>query len=154
MADVPAQDQAAALRTAESFIMRLAETLHAYGTPAHRLEEVVVLCAQRLGTEAHVFATPTGITFSFGPRDNQRVSVTRVEPGEVNLERLVQLDEILEDRLVRPVVAAGRARPGSSVVRPAAALRSGADHALLRAGLPAPRRVSLAAARPRCSPPA
>ncbi|MCB9846564.1 MAG: threonine/serine exporter family protein [Phycisphaeraceae bacterium] len=105
----PARDFASQMVPADahaSFILRLARALHEAGTPAHRLEEAVVGACERLGVAAQVFSTPTSILIAFGEIPNQRTMLLRVEPGEVNLERLVRTDRIARD------VASGAVSPG------------------------------------------
>jgi uncharacterized membrane protein YjjP (DUF1212 family) len=80
-----------------AFLLRTAELLHAYGTPAHRLERVIVLMAQELGQTVAVFSTPTSIMLGFGAGAAQRPHLLRVEPGDVNLGKLVEFDELLDD---------------------------------------------------------
>ena len=85
-------------REAEAaFLLRTAELLHAYGTPAHRLERVLVQVAQTLGHELAVFSTPTSMMLAFGTGIEQRTHMLRVEPGDVDLGKLVEFDELLED---------------------------------------------------------
>ena len=92
-------NQATPGREAEAFIIRLAELLHAYGTPAHRLEDALSVCARRFGMEASFFSMPTSVLVSFGPPLTQRTACLRADPGEIHLEKLVRLDEILESVL-------------------------------------------------------
>lgn len=89
----------AAMMLAEDFVARLAVALHRYGSPAHRLEEAMTRLTERLGLAADFFCTPTAIFASFrqpGPRlEPAHTILLRVEPGEVNLEKLSLLDGIL-----------------------------------------------------------
>lgn len=89
----PAADRDVAIE----FLTRTAELLHMYGTPAHRLERVIVLMAQDLGQSVSVFSTPTSIMLGFGAGVAQRPHLLRVEPGEVNLGKLVEFDELLDE---------------------------------------------------------
>jgi uncharacterized membrane protein YjjP (DUF1212 family) len=77
--------------------MHLGLALHRYGTPAYRLEEVLGQVAQRFGMQANFLATPTSITAAFGKPDNQRVYLTRADPGEINLGKLSRLDRLTKD---------------------------------------------------------
>jgi len=81
-------------RDAIGFVLRLGRALHTYGIPAHRLEEVMGKAAEKLGLEGQFFSTPTSIFASFGPQDRQRTFLMRVTPGEVNLGKLAELDEV------------------------------------------------------------
>jgi uncharacterized membrane protein YjjP (DUF1212 family) len=76
-------------------VLRMARALHAYGTPAHRLEEVLSLLSSRLGLRGQFFSTPTSLFAAFGEGASQRTFLLRVEPGEMNLEKLALMDGIL-----------------------------------------------------------
>ena len=78
-----------------TFLMRLAEALHAYGTPSHRLEEVLETVSVALGVEAQYLATPTSVVASIGPEHRQETFLVRVEPGETNLDKLTSLQEVM-----------------------------------------------------------
>jgi len=83
---------------AEAFVARLAQELHRYGSPSYRLEEAMYLVARKLGLRGEFFCTPTAIFTSFQPARNNESPHTvllRLEPGEVNLEKLSLLDSIL-----------------------------------------------------------
>jgi len=88
------------------FLIRTAELLHAYGTPAHRLERLLVQMAQHLGRTLSVFSTPTSIMLGFGAGAAQQPHLLRVEPGSVDLGKLVEIDDILEDVEARRVSVA------------------------------------------------
>lgn len=77
-----------------SFVMRLCSLLHTYGTPAHRLEEIVGLVMQRLGVQGNIFSLPTGILVSIGSPQELKTALLRVEPGSVDLGKVSQLDEL------------------------------------------------------------
>lgn len=105
-------------RAAISLLLRTAERLHAYGTPAHRLERVVTAMGRHFRLRVQVFSTPTsiflGVRRSDEPDDaEESVHLVRVEPGGVDLGKLVDLDELLEE------IAAGRltARQGIERLR-------------------------------------
>ncbi len=73
----------------------IGRALHRFGTPAHRLEEALSTVVHRLGIEGGFFSTPTAIFVSLRAGDDHATRLYRMEPGEVNLEKLVQLDELL-----------------------------------------------------------
>lgn len=77
-----------------AFVLALGRALHAHGMPAHRLEDVLERVSLGLGLEAQFFTTPTSILAAFGPQADQRTHMIRVEPGEVHLERMAELDGI------------------------------------------------------------
>ncbi|WP_317987987.1 threonine/serine exporter family protein [Hyalangium gracile] len=79
------------------FILRLGQALHQYGTPAHRLEEQLRQVSERFGVEARFFSTPTSIFASFGRPEALQTSLIRVEPGEMDLERLTLLDALAQE---------------------------------------------------------
>jgi uncharacterized membrane protein YjjP (DUF1212 family) len=81
-------------RDAVGFVLRLGRALHVYGIPAHRLEEVMGKAAERLGLQGQFFSTPTAIFASFGRQDEQRTFLMRVTPGEVNLGKIAELDDV------------------------------------------------------------
>ncbi len=81
-------------RAAVGFVLRLGRALHVYGIPAHRLEEVMEKASEKLGLQGQFFSTPTSIFASFGPQDQQRTFLMRVTPGEVNLGKLAELDDV------------------------------------------------------------
>lgn len=93
---------AAATQTRMAFLLELARRLHQYGTSAPRLEMAVAGVAQRLGLNADVWSSPTAIIISFADLAQgeeglaQVTQVVRLPPGEVNLKRLCQADEIAD----------------------------------------------------------
>lgn len=80
-----------------AFILRLGQALHQYGTPAHRLEDQLRQVSERFGVEARFFTTPTSIFASFGAPEALHTSLIRVEPGEMDLERLTLLDGLAQE---------------------------------------------------------
>ena len=82
---------------ADRFLVEMAEGLSAYGAPAHRVEEAMSACAERLGLPAEFFITPTSVFASIGEGDQNRTRLARFEPGEVNLGLLVRLDRVLQE---------------------------------------------------------
>lgn len=108
MSDAPATDQlfaATALNTRIAFLLELARRLHQYGTSAPRLELAISRAAQRLGLLADVWSSPTAIIVSFADLAQgeegvaQTTQVMRLPPGDVNLARLCEVDEIA-DRVI------------------------------------------------------
>lgn len=104
----PASDSQESVR----FALTLGRALHRFGTPAHRLEEVMTVVCAQLGLEARFVATPTAIFASFGPPEAQQATFIRGEPGLANLHRLAHIDEIAN------AVIEGRTTPsdGASLV--------------------------------------
>ncbi|MBT2143381.1 MULTISPECIES: threonine/serine exporter family protein [unclassified Rhodanobacter] len=85
-----------------AFVLELARRLHQYGTSAPRLEMAIAGAAQRLGLSADVWSSPTAIIISFADLAQgeegvaQTTQVMRLAPGEVNLERLCEADDIAD----------------------------------------------------------
>jgi uncharacterized membrane protein YjjP (DUF1212 family) len=79
---------------AVAFAIKIAAALHRFGTPAHRLEAAFERICERLGLDAQIFSLPTGIIASFGRDGRQQMSLTRVPPGDVDLEKMVRLDAL------------------------------------------------------------
>ncbi len=89
--------QAKTPRAAASFLMRLARSLHLYGTPAHRLEQALEAVSERLGIEGQYLVTPTSIVASIGPAESPQTLLERVEPGGVDLGKLTELHALIRD---------------------------------------------------------
>jgi uncharacterized membrane protein YjjP (DUF1212 family) len=94
-----------------AFILRLGRSLHAHGYPAHRLEVTLDQIARRLGLDAQFFSQPTSIFAAFGPQERQQTFLMRVEPGDVQLERLAELDGVAR------AVAGGSLEPEAGLER-------------------------------------
>ena len=86
-------------------MMALGAALQRWGIPAHRLETRMSEVATALGVQAQFFSTPTSLTGGFGPMSDQAVRLARVDPGAVDLSKLIDLDEITE------TVAQGQLQP-------------------------------------------
>jgi uncharacterized membrane protein YjjP (DUF1212 family) len=86
-------------------VMQLGRALHAAGSSANRIEEGMELVSQRLDLHGQFFSTPTALFASFGGGDGRRTILERVQPGEVNLERMSRLAVLLGE------VAAGGLSP-------------------------------------------
>lgn len=97
--------------SAIGFVLALGRALHRYGTPAHRLEESLTTCCDRLQLEAEVFTTPTAIIMSFGRPTELKTRMMRVEGGELDMGKLALIDALASD------VAAHRIPPADGVVR-------------------------------------
>jgi uncharacterized membrane protein YjjP (DUF1212 family) len=86
----PGNDEQAAI----GLVLALARALHRYGTPAHRLEEAMAVMARGLGLKAEFFSTPTTIITTFGEPEELRTAMQRAEGGELDMDKLAQLDAI------------------------------------------------------------
>lgn len=99
-----------------AFTLRLAEALHRYGTPSHRLEGLMQRVSERLGLEGRFFSTPTSIFASFGAPEELRTSLIRVEPGDMDLERLTLLDVLADDVIQGRLTPAEGARKVEAIL--------------------------------------
>ena len=77
--------------------MRLAEAMHQYGVPTDRLEAAMKRVLGRLGLPGDFMVTPTSILASFGSPEEHRTSLIRAQPGEVNLDKLAQINDLVTD---------------------------------------------------------
>lgn len=78
------------------FLIALGRALHENGIPAHRLEDTLGVAAERLGLRAEFFSTPTSLISAFGEPGAQQTALSRVTPGELRLDRIVELDDVVE----------------------------------------------------------
>jgi len=93
------------------FLLELARALHAAGAPSYRLEEALTRCASSWGQQAEFYSTPTSLFAAFGGGEEQRTYLLRVRPGDTDLGRLSELDELMEE------VAGGRVAPSEGIAR-------------------------------------
>jgi uncharacterized membrane protein YjjP (DUF1212 family) len=77
-------------------LIDLGRALHSYGIPAHRLEDALGNAASRLDIRAEFFSGPTSLISSFGAPGAQHTALSRVAPGQLHLDKLVELDEVVE----------------------------------------------------------
>lgn len=140
----PAGSQRA--ETAIRFLRTLGHALHRFGLPAHRLEAALTAVAKRLGVKGQFFATPTAIFASLESGSDERTVLIRLEPGEVNLAKLSELDDLVSDvtrgtRTAQAGIAAverildSPSRYGPWLVTPAFALASGCAARFFGGGL-------------------
>jgi uncharacterized membrane protein YjjP (DUF1212 family) len=90
---------APAPRDALAFLSRFGRALHRFGAPAHRLEGSLEQAARALGVTAQFFATPTAFFATFdrpGGHGAPTTLLNRTDPGEVDLEKLGELNELLD----------------------------------------------------------
>lgn len=76
------------------FLIELSRALGTYGTSAHRLEEVIGVCAEDLGLRAQTFSTPTSVFVSVESEAGLSTYLARVIPGEVNISKMMQIDRL------------------------------------------------------------
>jgi len=90
-----------------AFMVELAKHLHTYGATAPRLEGTIISLAERLHVDCEPWCNPTGMILTFSdperpPGESDISRVIRVPPGDINLGKLCEVDQIAED------VVAGR----------------------------------------------
>ncbi|MCB9738687.1 MAG: threonine/serine exporter family protein [Deltaproteobacteria bacterium] len=82
-------------RERRGLLLAFLRALQTHGAPAHRLEREAGAVARTLGIAARFFSTPTMVMVSFGPDEvDATAHVLRIEQGEVDLGRLVEIDEL------------------------------------------------------------
>ncbi len=102
----------APLQTRIAFVVETARRLHQYGTAAPRLESAIDKLAARLDLIAQVWSSPTAIIISFSEgADDGRIAETtqviRLSPGDINLRRLAEVNEIA-DKVIAGELDIGR----------------------------------------------
>ena len=84
-----------------SFLKKLSEMLHTYGTPAFRLESHLKMMAEHLGLDGYFLVSPTTLTFCLwekGEPDGEVYNYSmRVRPGDIDLGSLAKTDELVND---------------------------------------------------------
>lgn len=82
------------------FLTELGRRLHVVGVSASRLEGAVRAVASSIGVHVEVWSTPTGLLLSLSDAERsdatQETRVLRLEPGDIQLGALAQLDAIAE----------------------------------------------------------
>ncbi|HWC76721.1 MAG TPA: threonine/serine exporter family protein [Blastocatellia bacterium] len=71
---------------------------------------------RKLGVGGHFFSMPTGIIASFGSPEHHRTSLIRAQPGDVDLQKLTLLDELVTDVTSGKVDAAQGAQRVDDIV--------------------------------------
>jgi uncharacterized membrane protein YjjP (DUF1212 family) len=78
-------------------VLKAGMLLHKYGTPSHRLERVLTKVSADLGLQGVFLYTPTGLLVSLVDADGERTYLRRVEGGDMHVDRLIRLDDILDN---------------------------------------------------------
>ena len=81
-------------------LVKLANSLHRVGQPAHRLEQTMTEAAGQLGREMQIFALPTGLIMNFKEQEGYETRLSRIHDTVIHLERLASLSNVA-DRIVR-----------------------------------------------------
>lgn len=102
------------------FILRLGKALHECGYASHRLEQILVRAANRIGVPAQFFTTPTSIFAAFGSLERQRTYLLRIEPAGQDLGRMADIDAVIGEVVRRGTVplAEGAARIDAIMAAP------------------------------------
>lgn len=119
--DAPSESKLAPSELA-GYLCELGGALLAYGCPTQRLEGLLRAVARLEGHEVEAFALPTGLFVALsGPGlEAPLVRMVRVEDWGVNLDRLLWVDQILNDVAARRIsLPEGRARLHDIEQRPA-----------------------------------
>lgn len=77
-----------------NFIIKIGSAFHNYGTNAPRLEAALTKIAHHLDLNGNFFSTPTYLSISIDDGEEQTSRNARVNPGDVNLEKLSDIDDI------------------------------------------------------------
>lgn len=88
-------EERTALGTRAAILLRVGRALHAFGASSSRIEGALTQLAAKLGIQAHFFVTPTSLFTSFGEAGDEGVSMLRVSPQDVDLEKLTQLYDLV-----------------------------------------------------------
>ena len=84
------------LAARQELLVKAASMLHRHGTPSHRMERVMKRVSNTIGVEADYLYTPTALLISFA-EGSHRTVLQRIDAGAINLGKLVEFDEALED---------------------------------------------------------
>jgi len=98
-------------KTARVFLLRLAQALHKSGFPSGHLEGIVGSLEKKLGVRANLVSLPTAILGDFGSGEKRDSFIIRVEPGEMDLEKQVALNDLARG------VAAGKTSLAAGIRR-------------------------------------
>ena len=81
------------------FILELGKALHKFGTPAFRLEAHLTNVTEFLGLNGYFLLSPTSMTFVLWAHSEteQQSYTVRVRPGELDLCRLAEADELVDE---------------------------------------------------------
>lgn len=95
------------------FLLESAVLLHQYGTPAHRLEQVMANISQSLGVTGVFLYTPTALIVSLRNANSgeECTYLRRVDSGAVDADKLIRFDAVLGDVAsgALPIAEAGAA---------------------------------------------
>jgi uncharacterized membrane protein YjjP (DUF1212 family) len=78
------------------FLVKTGVLLHRYGTPSHRLENVMLKLGKHLCIETTCLYTPTALLLAFADDEGEKTYLRRVDSGQVDVDKLICFDETLE----------------------------------------------------------
>ncbi|MES2921563.1 MAG: threonine/serine exporter family protein [Verrucomicrobiota bacterium] len=80
------------------FVVKLGRALHECGTTSQRIERHLMNVTRMLGLNGSFMISPTTFTCAFWEEDelDQFVHIERVEPADINLGRLWEIDHLVE----------------------------------------------------------
>ena len=116
------------------FLTEYARRLHLAGVSSLRLEGAVRATARAIGVAAEIWSTPTGLLLSLGEADalhgTQQTRVLRLDPGNIDLTSMVELDRIGEQVIAGTLDVAGAWQSMRALDRP---IRAGRQLAIVAA---------------------
>ena len=87
-----------------AFAKRLGKALHRHGAPAYRLEDVLETLSTMLGLRGDFFTTPSALFYAFDlPGEGGRAYLQRVRGTEIHFARLIALDRVFNDAVMRRI---------------------------------------------------
>ena len=89
--------------------LELGRAFQACGIPAHRFEEALTQTSARLGLQGQFFALPTAFFASLGRGERHWTFIQRSPSGDVNLEKLSDLQEVT-DGIIAGLLPTAQAR--------------------------------------------
>ncbi|GIW06978.1 MAG: membrane protein [Dehalococcoidia bacterium] len=103
---------------ATAVVLEIARGLHEAGTPSDSLEAALGRLAGALQLNLNAMVHPTAITAAIGRPGEQSVTILRLDPGAVNLDRLARLNQIVDQ------LCAGTISPHTALIQVRAVLAS------------------------------
>ncbi len=84
-------------------VVLLAKQLQKNGIPAHRMEETFFSVCQVLKLEGDIFSSPNGLMINVGSKEELKTFFIKAPYGDLNFEKLQQIDKVYEDIISRRV---------------------------------------------------
>lgn len=103
----PAPAPPAATPPEIALCLELGRAFQAFGIPAHRFEDALARISGRLGLEGQFFALPTAFFASLGKGGHHWTFIQRSPSGDVNLEKLSDLQETTDALIAGDLDATG-----------------------------------------------